>query len=195
MPAFNHVACLLVTCCTCTFGLANAGQAADPITEFDIPNSTGRPQGMAAGPDGNLWVTLTGGSKVVRITPDGKITDFAVPVPKGHLLQGITAGPDGNVWFTSPTDNTIRRISPKGELNGDFKIPTKTKVPMARRLLLRARESQAALMETSGSPNWGVTRSAGSLPRATSTNSRCQPRIAAHIIPRLTRTARSGSAK
>lgn len=115
----------LVTACLC-WSLAMAGNArADgPITEFVIPTEGHWPQGIVTGPDGNLWVTESRKRKIIRITPDGKITDFTVPGDKVLLLQGIAAGADGNIWFTSPSENAIRRITPKGEVNGDFKIPT-----------------------------------------------------------------------
>ena len=39
------------------------------ITEFTIPTTSSIPEGITAGPDGNLWFTENGGNKIGRITP------------------------------------------------------------------------------------------------------------------------------
>jgi hypothetical protein len=57
---------------------------------------------ITAGPDGNLW--FVDGNNLGQVTPDGNITEIAVPPKTGFSPQlngGITAGPDGNIWFTS----------------------------------------------------------------------------------------------
>ena len=60
---------------------------------------------MVKGPDGNIWFTdeylnNTFQSRVGKITPFGKVTEFVVPDnPPGGII-GITVGPDGNLWFT-----------------------------------------------------------------------------------------------
>jgi virginiamycin B lyase len=121
MRALNRLVCVFATG-LCSLSLAWAAGANDPITEFAISSEGHRPQAIIAGPDGNLWVADSGKHKIIRVTPDGKMTELVVP--GANLLQGITVGSDGNLWFTSPSDNTIRRVSPKGEFNGEFKIPT-----------------------------------------------------------------------
>src|SRR5579885_57996 len=56
-----------------TPGAANTstsgGQPAGTITEFPLPASSGIPQAVTAGPDGNLWFTEMDGNKIGRITP------------------------------------------------------------------------------------------------------------------------------
>jgi hypothetical protein len=57
------------------------------------------PAGIVAGPDGALWFTDPGNSKIGRATTAGIITEF--PTPNSNaLVNGITAGADGNLWFT-----------------------------------------------------------------------------------------------
>lgn len=77
---------------------------------------------MAAGPDGNLWLTDAATSSVVKMTPQGKITAFSVPSPGG----GITVGPDGNLWFT--LFNAIGRLSPDGSSLVQFPLPFRAPV-------------------------------------------------------------------
>ena len=49
--------------------------------------------GIAAGPDGNLWLTTRSG--VTKFTPAGAVTNFTTPNP-----SRIVVGPDGALWFT-----------------------------------------------------------------------------------------------
>lgn len=91
------------------------------ITEFKVPtdsNNSG-PYFITSGPDGNLWFTKYYTSKIGRITPKGKLTEFDVPSFPG----GITSGSDGNLWFTELTNNKIARFTPSGDIT-EFSIPT-----------------------------------------------------------------------
>jgi streptogramin lyase len=66
------------------------------------------PADIAAGPDGNLWVTGPGG--VARLAVGGAVDEFPVGVP----TAGITRGPDGNLWFTAA--GQIGTITPAGKV-------------------------------------------------------------------------------
>jgi streptogramin lyase len=59
------------------------------------------PEGIALGPDRNIWFTETANSSVARVTPDGDVSEYRLP-RHGTAPWGITGGPDGNVWFTQP---------------------------------------------------------------------------------------------
>src|SRR4051812_33013113 len=51
-------------------------------TEFSGGMSpSGAPQGVTAGPDGNVWFTETNANRVGRMTPAGVVTTFAIPTP------------------------------------------------------------------------------------------------------------------
>ena len=71
------------------------------------------PQGIARGPDGNIWFTEQIRNAIVRLTPAGVFTFFTIPTP-GANPHGITAGPDGNLWFTEFNANRIGRITTAG---------------------------------------------------------------------------------
>lgn len=96
--------------------------ASGVITEFLIPTSNSSPQGIVAGPDGNIWLVESGGNKIARVTPSGLITEFALP-GSGRSPEYITAGPDGNLWFTERIGNNIGRITPEGTVT-EFPLPT-----------------------------------------------------------------------
>jgi len=85
-----------------------------PTTEYRTPTSNSWPDGIIGGPEGNLWFTEYNSSKIGRITPGGKVTEFALPT--GSAPTGIATGPDGNLWFTERYGDAIGRITPAGAI-------------------------------------------------------------------------------
>jgi hypothetical protein len=83
------------------------------VSEF-ATGISGLPDGIAAGPDGNLWFTEFYGDRIGRITPAGVVTEFSTGVSTNSHPDGIAAGPDGNLWFTEFDGNRIGRITPAG---------------------------------------------------------------------------------
>jgi len=78
---------------------------AGAVTMFPAaPGST--PYDIAAGADGNLWFTAQYASRIVRITPAGVKTGFALPAPFAGPT-GITAGPHKSVWFAEFGKNGV----------------------------------------------------------------------------------------
>jgi streptogramin lyase len=105
------------------FGDRGSGDAigritpAGAITEFAINRD---PEGIASGPDGDVWVaerSAGSGGLIARVTPSGQITEFTAGLNKGSEPIAIVAGTDGNLWFTDdgPT-KAIGRITPSGEI-------------------------------------------------------------------------------
>ena len=91
------------------------------IAEFQLPAGSS-PEGITAGPEGNLWFTEWGTNKIGRITPSGQITEFALPSASTHPTS-ITAAPEGDLWFTEASGkDKIGRITPAGEVIG-FAVP------------------------------------------------------------------------
>lgn len=83
------------------------------INEYPVPTAASSPEGMAPGPDGNLWFTEGNGNKIGKITITGAITEFPVPTSGSYPIE-ITAGPDGNLWFTEYEGSKIGRITTAG---------------------------------------------------------------------------------
>ena len=95
--------------------LSSGVAQAQVISEFSTGITAGAtPDGITAGPDGNLWFTEFGGSRIGRITPLGVVTEFSTGITVGSGPAGITAGPDGNLWFTENTGTRIGRITTLG---------------------------------------------------------------------------------
>jgi streptogramin lyase len=104
------------------------------ITEFNSGLTPGgKPMGLVAGPDGNVWFTHYGneglGRAVGRITPAGVITEFREGLD-GGFPQSLVVGPDGNLWFGIAGGNTsgpaIGRITPEGEITRVAELTSKT---------------------------------------------------------------------
>ena len=81
-----------------------------PYESFPLPSKESRWNGMAEGPDGNMWLTMTDNNKIARVTPEGAVTEFSIPTPNSGVY-GIAAGPDGNLWFTEQSASKIGRIT------------------------------------------------------------------------------------
>jgi streptogramin lyase len=64
--------------------------------EFPVEAEIGTNNKITAGPDGNIWVTVTVGKDVARITPAGKVDEFNL---EAITAQGIAAA-DGKLWIT-----------------------------------------------------------------------------------------------
>lgn len=97
---------------------------------FSLPANS-HPQGITAGPDGNLWFVdqkqgdPVGGFKIGKITTAGRITEYNTGIDTGvyqaetNRPAQITTGPDGNLWFTNPqaagiVGNFIGKITTAG---------------------------------------------------------------------------------
>ncbi len=94
---------------------ANADASVE-MKEFPLPTAGHRPQAIVAGADGNIWVTEVLTHEILRMTPDGSLTEYRIPGARVGVIQGIAAGPDGRLWFTSREENSIRAVT----RNGDF---------------------------------------------------------------------------
>ncbi|HEY8284955.1 MAG TPA: virginiamycin B lyase [Chloroflexota bacterium] len=97
------------------------------VLEFAVRSGADSLNGLAAGPDGNLWLSDTKANAIKMIKPDGtdpRPSDFNVTSP-----VGITAGPDGNMWYVAPGDNAIGRISPVAGSQLQYPLPTSGSTP------------------------------------------------------------------
>jgi streptogramin lyase len=90
---------------------------------------------MVTDANGNVW-GLVRSNTIERITPDGTVTDFSLPVTPqpfeppelDPLRMTLTAGPDGNIWFSDPYANQIGNITPDGTVT-EYAVPTPDSFP------------------------------------------------------------------
>jgi virginiamycin B lyase len=70
---------------------------------------------VVVGPEGNLWFTETSAGKIVRMTLQGAITEYAIPSANSQPKE-IVVGSDGNLWFTESAGDKIGKLTPAGAL-------------------------------------------------------------------------------
>jgi virginiamycin B lyase len=120
---FRHLGrfALIAAVAGCFLVLA-APAGATSITEFPLLVAHSGPEGIAAGPDGNLWYAEYDGSRVGRITPTGTVGDWSngSGISTDSRNVGIAAGPDGNLWFTENGGNRIGRFNPATKHADEF---------------------------------------------------------------------------
>jgi YD repeat-containing protein len=90
------------------------------VNEFALPSKS-LPEGIAAGPDGNLWFAAYGTNEIGKITPTGVTAEYSLPA--GSEPLGITAGPDGDMWFTEFGRNKIGKITTLGVVT-EYSLPS-----------------------------------------------------------------------
>lgn len=106
-------------------------QAMLPGTPAGILNLAGRPSGMTADNQGNLFITLAGARSVARVDLTGP-TNIATAY-MGNMLNGpddIVRRSDGTLYFTDPgfdTPAADRQL----DFTGLFRIPTGNGQPIA----------------------------------------------------------------
>src|SRR6266511_3260785 len=93
----------------------------------EFPQIFGKPRGIVAVPDGKLWFTEEGASKIGKMDLSGTLEEF----PVGSPPESIDLGPDGNLWFTEESANRIGKMDTTGRLLGEFAIPTAGSKPRA----------------------------------------------------------------
>ncbi|MEO8135100.1 MAG: hypothetical protein ABI831_14095, partial [Betaproteobacteria bacterium] len=90
----------------------------------------GTPTGIAAAPDGSLYISEQAGHRVRRVGPDGIITTVAGngiagsqgdggPATLARLNQpyGVALGPDGSIYIADFANFRARRVGPTGTIN------------------------------------------------------------------------------
>jgi streptogramin lyase len=78
-------------------------------------------QGIAAGPDGNVWFTEADKGKIGQVTAGGHVVEYGLASSAAGPL-GIVTGPDGNLWF-GEASGKIGRMTPSGSVM-EFTIPS-----------------------------------------------------------------------
>lgn len=105
-------------------GLESRCLLALTINEFPVPTADSFPNGITAGPDGEIWFTEQAANKIGRINPTTHaFAEFPNPTSGGQPNR-ITAGPDHNLWFTSENGNALGQLNPATHAFAQFPVPT-----------------------------------------------------------------------
>ena len=83
-----------------------------------------QPADVAVGADGTLYFSSSNVTRVLKITPDGKLDNFAGGGALGDgnaatsatigQPRGLVVGADGSVYFATQSNHRIRRVGPDG---------------------------------------------------------------------------------
>ncbi len=82
-----------------------------------IPSAGGQPDGVAAGPDGQIWVTEWGTGKLARFPTTQQNGDATELTPSGGTLNnpfGIVAGEDGRMYVAGKGSANLMRVDADG---------------------------------------------------------------------------------
>ncbi len=83
------------------------------VTVFPLGPNGGIPDGITAGPDGNMWFTRS--SSIDRNTSGGTNTEFALGADRTGA-KDMVRGPDDSLWFSDFNDSLIGRITTAGAI-------------------------------------------------------------------------------
>jgi virginiamycin B lyase len=76
------------------------------VSEYAVPTLFADPWMIAAGKDGALWFTESGGTgNIGRITTSGAITEYPIANLSGN--PALLAGADGNLWVASASSTML----------------------------------------------------------------------------------------
>jgi len=78
--------------------------------EFPVSAGASDPHGIAAGPDGALYIAQAVGNSIGRMTVDGKFTEIK-GLTAAARPEWIASGPGNTMWFSEQDGNMIGRIS------------------------------------------------------------------------------------
>ena len=110
-------------------GAGPAGAAPGDVTEIGLAAGS-TPRDVAAGPDGNMWVTGGNSNTIAKVTAAGAVTAYALPLPANVSNPwGIAAGPDNNLWFTLRNGGKLGRITTSGAVSL-IDLPDSTMQPL-----------------------------------------------------------------
>lgn len=107
---------------------APAQAAVGDITNFPL-NAGSAPRDVVVGPDGNFWVTNSGGNSVSKVSLAGAVLGTYAMTSANAGVRDIAVGPDGNLWVTLTTANKIARVTTAGVVT-EFGIPTADSQPI-----------------------------------------------------------------
>jgi streptogramin lyase len=80
---------------------------------------------IAYGPDGNMWVVSADPAEIVKVTPNGTMTQYALS-SSSAAPSGLVVGADGNLWFAEQQNNAVGKLVIATGVVTNYPLPTGT---------------------------------------------------------------------
>ncbi|MHB8147439.1 MAG: virginiamycin B lyase family protein [Vulcanimicrobiaceae bacterium] len=97
------------------------------VTLYPISGlGNGYPDAIVAGPDRNLWFTISGYAAIGTMTTAGVVTTY--PIPSGAYATDIAVGANGTLWFTEYGSAKIGNITTTGVV-AEYTLPPNPSLP------------------------------------------------------------------
>jgi len=94
---------------------ATATGGLEPRFAFPLTlGSRSWPEQLSAGPDGSVWIANMTGGALERLSPDGRLTSYALP--RAGAPTSVALAGDGTVWFTDPVTGTVGELTAAGTI-------------------------------------------------------------------------------
>ncbi len=90
--------------------------------EFLLPTRDGKPYGIVAASNGDVWFTEIKAGNIGRLPRGGVIIEYPLPNPKSAPAN-IVEGPDHALWFTEVAADKIGRITDSGTIS-EYALPS-----------------------------------------------------------------------
>ncbi|MEY3200511.1 MAG: hypothetical protein RIR70_61 [Pseudomonadota bacterium] len=124
MKFAHSLTALLVACCLALPARAvdiDARLPGNRFMEIRLPNADGSTHDLAAGPDGNVWVTQIAPAQLVRVTPISETRRY--PLPKASAPHGIVFDQAGRLWVSLEARHTLAQVDMKtGRVLKEFSL-------------------------------------------------------------------------
>lgn len=96
--------------------LSSTASAVTPVV-YTLP---GNPKdnnlhSITKAPDGTMWALNSRKSTLVKVTPDGQMSEIPTPTPDSYP-NVMTLGPDGRLWFAEATARKLATLKPDGTI-------------------------------------------------------------------------------
>lgn len=99
-------------------------------TTYNVPTPNSLPEGVALGPDGNIWFTENADPQIGRVIPaTGAITEFVLPDGPNAAPWDIIIGPDQALWYTDTNTSQIGRMTTDGVVTNLYNTITPNSAP------------------------------------------------------------------
>ena len=92
-----------------SFAPGSPADGTPPTVLLDVARGAHSPESLSLGNDGSLYVTDDHHGGVLRIAPDGTVSEFLTPAQLRYA-DGVGVAPDGDLWFTDMHPRLGRRV-------------------------------------------------------------------------------------